>query len=144
MDNPNYVRSLIDGRMRLRHPIFATENGLQRVHEALKDEKKISEIRPGQSSLLIIFDPAIKGKKICQKLEEALPELKSTPETKSNDPLKDLIGLTQRQFGLYSLLGALGLTTFFGFLGAKTAHIWTGAAFLALTTQHIWNRRKAM
>ena len=140
----NYVRSLIDGRMRLRHPIFGTDGGLKTVQEVFKDEKKITEIRPGQSSVLIFFDPTISGEEICKRIEEALPELTVCPETSHQDPVKDILGISKRQLGLRSLASLLCLTTMFGFFGSKTMHVWAGGAFLALSILHIWDRRKAI
>lgn len=144
MTRPTYVRSLIDGRMRLRHPVFATSKGLEQVYLTFKDEGKIFEIRAGQASILLLFDPSLEATTIWQRLEEALPALKDTPTSKSCDACKDIFGITSRQLGVRCLLGIATLTTLFGLVGSKQAHILAATTFLSLALRHIWVRRKAI
>ncbi|MBQ9536426.1 MAG: hypothetical protein IJU79_01400 [Desulfovibrionaceae bacterium] len=142
MSTPSYVVSQIEGRVRLRHPIFQTEEGRATALDILQREKQIREIKPGHSSILVLFDPAFDLKKLWQELEAALPALSANKTSEKS--LESLLGISARKLELRFLLCVTGFASLLGFVESGKAHVYTSVLFLILLSRHIWMRKQAM
>ena len=145
MSKPVYVSSLMDGRMRLRHSVFATEDGCKKATEVLTKHKRVREVRSGSGSLLVFFEPTLKASTLCRELEAEFPELRKAAEEQQRprETLEALLGISTRKLEVRILLALLGFSALLGFVNSK-AHVSTAAAALFLTARHVWMRRQLL
>ncbi|MBR4742414.1 MAG: hypothetical protein IK079_05925 [Desulfovibrio sp.] len=137
-EKPSYVVSQIEGRVRLRHPILASEERVKTVVAVLKKHKRVLDIRPGARSVLFMYEPSLKLSAVFKELENELPEL-AVEKGKKN-----LFGISPRRLESRILLGLLGFSSLLGFFERGKLHFLAGAVFLLLTARHVWVRREAL
>ncbi|MBQ7618089.1 MAG: hypothetical protein IJS50_04365 [Desulfovibrio sp.] len=142
---PSYVVSALTGRVRLRHPILATEEGLRKALEVLSREKEIFAKTPTErtGSLLLQFEPHFELAPVLAALEEALPELKGEKELAVKHK-KTIFGLSERKLESRLLLILLACGTLSACMGSERAHVATTSGFLALVLRHLWVHRRAL
>ncbi len=147
-----YVVHALPGRVRLRHPCLATEDGQTRVREVLTKVKGVREFQPGFQSLLIFFSPECSVESICAALEDSIPDFaeyraegehnEQTAEKQKNSPV--IFGVSPRRAESRLLLACMGASAALGFFGSGTAHVVASALFGAMTLRHVWTRRKSL
>lgn len=139
---PNYVVHAIDGRVRLRHPLFKNEAIQAEAKNLLKDCPEVQEVQTGQASLLLFLNSDANLENLCQKLEASWPELKeSQPKTSFGFNLPELKKISPRRLEVRILTAASLLCALSGLFDSSKLHVLAGAAFAALTLKHIWTRR---
>ena len=145
MEKPRYVASLIEGRARLRHPVFATDEGLAKAEDVLSRHKQIRDVERGNRSLLVFFEPTLKFDALCRELEEAIPAL--APKKEDATPkrlLEMLFGVSMRKIEVRCLFGTMLFTALMGFVGSGKVHQYAAIGCLGLIMRHLWVRRKAI
>ena len=147
MPLPSYVVHSMEGRARLRHSVLGTAAGMEKALEALSVQKKILEIRPGRSSVLLLLESRASLSGICKALEETLPELRrpavATGISCAEGALR-LWDMSPRKLENRALVAVLGFSAVLGLAGSGKAHALTSAAFALLAARHIWTRRQAL
>lgn len=145
MPVPAYVVHAIEGRARLRHPVFGNEDALKKAVDTLAGIRSVQEVIMGHNSILLTLSRSAKLASICKALEAALPELAATeakPQANALSPLFAALGVPPHTLEIRSLLVALGLTAASALVGSGKTHVVAGALFGLLCGRHIWQHRK--
>lgn len=150
---PLYLVHMSGERARLRHRIFAQANKKWQAIEILKKMEGIAGIKPGSNSLLIFLETG-KGnlKSICEKLEQAFPELteaasesvNKTCRCRPSSQPKTVQSDSMRHIELKSLLLSGATTLGLAICGFYHLHAFAGGIFSLITMQHVWQRRRRL
>ncbi len=154
----NYVTSFVEGRIRLRHPIFKDEQIVAQVQNIVSSidgfEAFTSNLKTG--SILLQYDEEVITQETLLELlkqgsqfldfEGYVPEPKPTKEKAcclpacfSNMSTKD-----RRRIFNRTMATALGVTALAIGVGNKRIHILAGSVFLGLSVVHIKRMQKAI
>ena len=153
----SYLVHAMEGRARLRHPLFADEQQRRKALTVLEKESTVLEVRPGRASLLLLLTSDANISALCSRLEQAMPELKAAVITEErasrcHKPLSELFsmaapvfsGVRPRKLELRTMLGVGGLCLALGLFGSGRSHVAAGGLFTLLAVRHIWTRRKLL
>ena len=153
----SYLAHSMEGRARLRHPLFSDEQQRKKILTLLEREADVLEVRPGRASLLLLLTPDADIAALCSRLEQFMPELAQEAEAEKSTlrcrkSLPKIVsrvtpvfrGVSPRRLEVRAMLGAGGLCLVLGLLGSGRGHIAAGGLFSLLAARHIWTRRKAL
>lgn len=136
-------------RARFRHDTFASTENKAKALDILKQCEGVVGLKPGEKSIMVLFEPEANIDNMRQLLEEAFPELVAPPALEPVRPQKAAkaapAGKNEwRKRELETLLGAGVATVGFIAIGMKHVHAWAGGIFTLLAAHHVWERRSRL
>ena len=146
MTQARYVVSSLEGRVRLRHPLFRQTAIARRAQEIIELKGAQVQVNLVTGSLLIYYGPDCSLQELCSALEKEWPEL-SDVQTGVEKILPHVSHTKDRKLRTFenrSMLLLLALGLLCAGLGSERAHVATTASFLALCLRHIWARRRVL
>ena len=138
------ITSFIDGRVRIRRDELKDPDIMDLVMGLVKARDGIIDLvpNPRTGSLLITYDPEIISRETLAQAAETLEKQfggKTGAASRSGKRRKKLSPLAETGI----LAGLYGLTFVTGMV-SKRAHIASALLFTALTTAHVYNRRRCL
>ena len=138
-----YVKHSSRERARLRHPAFANPQVRAICLAILQKQPGIAGIKQGPESFLLFLEPEGDLARICESLEEKIPEIRA----EEGMPSRAVGGRRKFSFrkDVLKTYLATGVTTVtLAALGFHHWHAFFGCIFTAFAANHVWDRRKAL
>ncbi len=153
----NYITSFVEGRVRLRHPIFKDEQIFNQVQEFLQNIPGVESIKHSANagSILLEYDAdALDKNTLLELLKQGEQMLDfsafeaAKPCTPVNCCIRDYVSnmstRDKRKVFNRTMAASLGVTAIAIGLGNKRIHVLAGSLFLALSAWHIKRMHKSL
>ncbi len=153
----NYVASFVEGRVRLRHPIFKDEQVFAQVQEFLQTLSGVESLKHNArtGSILLEYDEEVLDQETLLNLLKQGEQLLNFNEIEPKKPVKkhsctipacisNLSTREKRKIYNRTMAISLGTTAVAIGLGSKRIHVLAGSVFLTLSLWHIKRMHKSL